>query len=172
MKTNLTKLPKSKMEIEFELDEQEFSRHINAALLHLKEHVKMDGFRQGHVPEAMVKEKVGQETLLMEAGDMAVKESYLKYVSDNNLEPIGEPEVQITKIAEGNPLLFKVTITVLPEINLPDYKEIVSKIIGQSAKNEVTVTDTEINDALSYLQKSRAKFSQVEREAEKKTYRS
>jgi hypothetical protein len=95
MKTNLKKLPKSQMEIKFELDEQEFQKHIDSALLHLKEHIKIDGFRKGHVPKEIVKERISQENLLMEAGDLAVKESYLKYIKENNLEPIGEPEIQI-----------------------------------------------------------------------------
>ena len=170
MKTNLKKLPKSQMEIEFELDEQEFQRHIDGALLHLKEHVKVDGFRKGHVPKEMVKEKVGQENLLMEAGDLAVRESYLKYIKENNLEPIGEPEVQILKIAEGNPLLFKATITILPEIALPDYKEIVSHIIRQSAENEISVDEKEVEDTLNYLQKSRAKFTAENRQAQNKDF--
>src|SRR3989344_4625799 len=96
------KLPKSQLEINFELNEQEFQKHVDHALLHLKEHVKIDGFRQGQVPLKMVKERVEQENLLMEAGDLAVKDTYLKYVAENKLEPIGEPDVQILKIAEGN----------------------------------------------------------------------
>ncbi|MEK7540814.1 MAG: trigger factor [Patescibacteria group bacterium] len=184
MKTNLKKLPKSQMEIGFELTAEEFQKHINHALLYLKEHVKIDGFRQGQAPLKMVKERIGQENLLMEAGDLAVKETYLKYIGENKLEPIGEPEVQILKIVptesrihdgetigtEGNPFLFKVVITILPEIQLPDYKDIASKIIRQSAKKEISVADAEIEDALNYLQKSRAKFSQIDKEAEKKDF--
>ncbi|MBI1866520.1 MAG: trigger factor [Candidatus Staskawiczbacteria bacterium] len=170
MKTNLKKLVKSQMEIEFELTAEEFGKHIDGALLHFKEHVKMDGFRQGHVPKEMVREKIGQENLLMEAGDMAVKESYLKFIQKNNLEPIGEPEVQILKIAEGNSLLFKVTITVLPEIILPDYKKIASNITIQLSEKEISVSDTEVENALNYLQKSRAKLSQKDKEAEVKDF--
>ncbi|MDO8739948.1 MAG: trigger factor [Candidatus Woesearchaeota archaeon] len=166
MKTNLKKLLKSQMEIEFELTSEEFQKHIDSALLHLKEHIKMDGFRKGHVPKEMVKEKVGQENLLMEAGDLAVRESYLKYIKENNLEPIGEPQIEILKIAEGNPLLFKATITVLPEISLPDYKEIASYI----KKGEITVDEKEVEDTLNYLQKSRVKFSQLDREAKNKDF--
>ncbi len=166
MKTTQKSLPKSQLEIDFDLDEQEFGKYIDEALLHLKEHIKKDGFRQGHVPKEMVQEIVGQENLLMEAGDIAVKKSYLKYVSDNSLEPIGEPEVQILKIAKDNNFLFKVTITVLPKITLPDYKEIISHIKSK----EISVTETEIEDALNYLQKSRAKFSQQDKEAEKKDF--
>lgn len=166
MKTSLKKLEQSQIEIEFELDEQEFGKHVDRALLHLKEHVKMDGFRQGQVPLQMVEKKVGQENLLMEAGDLAVKDSYAKFVHENNVEPIGEPEVQILKIAKGSPLVFTVKVAVLPEIDLPDYREIAAKIKG----SEISVIDQEIEDAINYLQKSRAKFSQVDRSAEKKDF--
>jgi len=166
MKTTQKKLEKSQIELEFELTAEEFQKHFDSAILHLKQHIKMDGFRQGHVPVEIAKEKIGQENLLMEAGDMAVRESYLKHIKENNLEPIGEPKIEILKISEGNPFLFKVTITVLPEIILPDYKEIVSHI----KLNEISVSEQEIEDAINYLQKSRAKLSQQDKEAEKKDF--
>ncbi len=166
MKTELKKLPKSQIEIDFELDEKEFEEYFKKALTHLKEHVKMDGFRAGQVPLEMVEKRVGAENVLMEAGDLAVKKSYAKFITENNLEPIGDPDVQIVKIAKGNPFLFKVTVSVLPEIELPDYKEIAKGIKG----NGVSVDDKEIQETLEYLQKSRAKFSQVDRAAQNKDF--
>lgn len=159
MRTEVKKLPKSEIEIEFELTAEEFQKHVEHAISHLKQHVKVDGFRQGHVPESIVKEKIGKENLLMEAGDHAVKHVYSNYIrqlaEENKLEPIGQPEIQILKIAEGNPLLFKAKITILSDIDLPDYKEIAKKIKGR----EISVSEDEIKDALNYLQKSRAKFT-------------
>lgn len=166
MKHTLKKLAKSEVEIEFELDAEEFSKYIEKALHHLKEHVKMDGFREGTVPLKMVEEKVGKENLLMEAGDLAVKESYQKFVKENNLEPVGNTQVQIIKIAKGSPFSFKVTVPVIPEIELPDYKEIASSIEGR----EISVEPQEIEDAINYLQKSRAKISQKEKTAENKDF--
>ncbi len=166
MKSNISKLEKSQIEIEFELSAEEFKTHIDAALLHLKGHVKMDGFRQGNVPLKMVEEKVGNENLLMEAGDLAVKKSYTAFVKEQNLKPIGQPEVQITKIAKGSPMLFKVKISVLPEVKLPDYKDIAGKVKSQ----ETTVDEKEIQETLEYLQKSRAKFSQKDGGAQDKDF--
>ncbi len=166
MKTEIKKLPKSELEINFELDEIEFVGFIDKALEHLKGHVKMDGFRKGHVPKEMVEKKVGQENLLMEAGDLAVKDAYTKFVIEQKLEPIGEPEVKITKIAKGSPLLFTAKVSVLPDIELPDYKKIVGEIKGL----EISVEPKEIDEALIYLQKSRAKFSQIDRAAENKDF--
>jgi trigger factor len=166
MKTEIKKLEKSQIEVNFELDEKEFQGYLEKALLHLKEHVKVDGFRKGQVPLKIVEEKVGQENVLMEAGDLAVKKSYSQFVKENDIEPIGDPDVQITKIAKGNPFLFKVTVSVLPEITLPDYK----KIAGTVKAQEISVDEKEIQDTIDYLQKSRAKFSQKDAPAQDKDF--
>ncbi|MEK7658777.1 MAG: trigger factor [Patescibacteria group bacterium] len=185
MKTEIKKLPKSEIEIEFELTAEEFQAHFEHAIEHLKHHVKVDGFRAGKAPASMVEEKIKPESLLMEAGDHAVKHVYTDYVVENKLEPIGEPDVQITKIVpiaeqsrirDGEAIgtkepvfIFKVKITVLPDIELPDYKEIASRIKTKPARSgfaagdaggEISVTEEEIQDALSYLQKTRAKFTE------------
>lgn len=166
MKKNQKKLDKSQLEIKFELTAEEFQKHVDHALLHLKEHVKVDGFRPGQAPAKMVEERVGKENLLMEAGDIAVRETYSKYIKENNLEPIGQPEVSIIKIAQGSPFVFKAKITVLPEVELPDYKEIAKNVKAK----EISVTEEEVQDALNYLQKTRAKFTLKNEPAEKKDF--
>jgi len=155
MKIDKKDLEKSQIEVTFELTSEEFIEHYGHALEHLKSHVKVDGFREGKAPASMVEEKLKPEALLMEAGDHAVKHVYTDYVRENKLEPVGDPEVQIIKIAKGSEFIFKVIITLLPEVELPDYKDIASKIKG----NDVSVTDQEVIDTLNYLQKSRAKFT-------------
>ena len=155
MKAEQRKLPKSQIEIEFELTAEEFQEHFKHALEHLKHHVKVDGFRAGKAPSSMVEDKIKPEALLMETGDHAVSHVYTDYIRENKLEPIGNPEVSIIKIAKGNPFIFKAKITVLPDVELPDYKEIASKI----KVKEISVKEEEVQDALNYLQKTRAKFT-------------
>jgi len=166
MKTSLKKLPKSQVEIEIEISAEEFNGYIDHALLHLQEHIKVDGFRQGQVPKKILEEKVGEENLLMEAGDLAVKDSYSKFVLENNIEPISKPEVQILKVAKGNPFSFKIKTTILPDIKLADYRKIASQI----KKKEISVSQEEIDDSLEYIRKSRAKFSQLDSPAQEKDF--
>ena len=186
MKATQIKLPKSQIEIEFELSEEEFKEHIEHALEHLKKHVKVDGFRPGQAPAKIVEERVGKENLLMEAGDIAIKEVYSKYIrqlaEENKLEPIGQPEVSIIKIVpiesrihdadkvgigtQGSPFIFKAKLTILPEIILPDYKKIAESV----KEKEISVQDHEIEDALNYLQKTRAKFSAQDKPAGNKDF--
>lgn len=155
MKTTQKKLDKSRVEITFELTSEEFLEHFEHALEHLKRHVNVDGFRPGQAPAKMVEDKIKPEALLMEAGDHAVQHVYSDYVLKNKLEPVGHPEVKIIKIAKGSPFVFTATITVLPEIELPDYKKIAGSVKGQ----DISVTEEEVQDSLNYLQKSRAKMS-------------
>jgi len=155
MKVEQKKLAKSQIELTFELTPEEFSEHTEHALEHLKSHVKIDGFRDGKAPAKMVEDKIKPELLLMEAGDHAVQHVYSQYVTENKIEAIGHPEVQIKKIAKGSEFIFTATITILPEVELPDYKEIAKAIKGK----EVTVTEEEIQDSLNYLRRSRAKMS-------------
>ena len=166
MKTEIKKLKNSELQISFEMPAEDFTKFVDKALEHLKGHVKMDGFRKGHVPKEIVEQKVGNEQLLMEAGDLAVKDAYTKFVLAEKLEPIGEPEVKITKIAKGSEFLFTVKVSVLPEIELPDYKKIVEEIKSL----EISVEPKEIDEALEYLQKSRAKFTAENRPAENKDF--
>jgi trigger factor len=155
MQVKSKKLPKSQIELTFELTAEEFEQHFSHALEHLKHHVKVDGFRPGQAPAKMVEEKLKPEMLLMEAGDHAVQHVYSDYVQENKLEPVGQPEVKILRIAKGNPFSFTATFTVLPEVELPDYKEIAKAIKGK----DVEVTEQEVQDSLSYLQKTRAKMT-------------
>lgn len=166
MKVTQKKLPKSQIELEFELTPEEFKEHTAHALEHLKHHVKVDGFRPGKAPSAMVEDKIKPESLLMEAGDHAVQHAYVEYIKESKLEPVGQPEVSIIKIAQGSPFVFKAVITVLPDVELPEYKEIAKKIKGK----EISVTEEEILDSINYMQKTRAKFTVKNGVAEKKDF--
>jgi trigger factor len=166
MKAEQKKLEKSQIEITFELTEEEFKHFIDHALDNFKKHVKVDGFRPGQAPNKLVQDKIKPESLLMEAGDIAVREIYAKYILENKLEPVGNPEVSIVKIAQGSPFEFKATITVLPDVELPDYKEIARAVKGK----DIAVAEEEIQDSINYLQKTRAKMSLKNGPAELKDF--
>jgi len=155
MEVKQKKLEKSQIEITFELTPEEFKEHMAHAVEHLKHHIKVDGFRPGKAPAKMVQDKIKPEALLMEAGDHAVQHVYVEYIKESKLEPVGNPEVSIVKIAQGSPFIFKAVITVLPDVELPDYKKIAATVKGK----DVSVTEEEVQDSINYLQKTRAKFT-------------
>jgi len=163
MKVDSKKLPKSEAEVSFEIPWEEFKPYVDKACSILGENVAVKGFRKGNVPQDILEKEVGQDKILAQAADLAVKDKYPQAVYKENIEPISSPEVNIIKLAQGNPFEFKVKVSVLPSIVLPDYKIIASKM----EKKQVSITDKDVEDALKWVQQSRAVFTPLEREAKK-----
>lgn len=141
MKTEIKKISGSQMEISFEVPVEELKPYLEKAVLHLGEEIVIEGFRKGKAPKEMVEAKVGKEHIFQHAAEDCVRESYLKAVKENNLEPLGQPEVSILKMAPENPLEFKAKFAVLGELALPDYKGIAAQI----KRKEIEVTQAEID---------------------------
>jgi trigger factor len=156
MKIDITKLPKSEIELKIEVPTEEWQEFLDRAAKELSKDLKVEGFRPGFVPLKLVEEKIGIAKILEEAAEDCVKKCYVKAILENNIEAIGQPEISILKLAKGNPFEFKARVAVMPEVKLPDYKKIASEI----KRNKILVEEKEIEETLSWLQKSRARFSQ------------
>src|SRR3989344_4459713 len=126
---NLKNLPDSKVEIEAEVPAEEFNLFFQQAVLAAQRDLVLPGFRKGMVPEKKVIEHLGNEHLLLEAAELAISKHWQKIVEEADIEPIGKPDVAITKIAQGNQLGFKMTVSILQKFELPDYRAIVKNII-------------------------------------------
>jgi trigger factor len=141
MKTTIQKLPKSQLEIKFEVSAEELKPFLEKAVLHLGDEVQIEGFRKGKAPKEVIEGKLGKEAIFQHATEDCIRESYVQAIKENNLEPLGQPDIEILKIAPDNPLEFKARIYTIPEINLPDYKGVVSQI----KRKEIEVTKEEID---------------------------
>ncbi|MDD5252157.1 MAG: trigger factor [Patescibacteria group bacterium] len=163
MNINVKKLPKSVVEIEIEVTPEEAQPHLERAATHLSEHKPLAGFRAGHVPFDVAKQRYGEMALLEEALPDIVRKTYVQAVKDNGLKPFGEPSIDVTKLAPGNPIAYKATITVVPAIiRLADWKKIKIKMKPKP------VTDKDVEKALEELQRMRTTEAAVDREARDK----
>jgi len=140
METTVQKLNSSQIELKIEIPAEEFKSFMEKAVLNLGQDIEVEGFRKGKAPKEVIEKKTGQEKILQTAAQECIRENYIKAIKEQNLEPLGQPEIEILKLAPGNSFEFKAKISILPEIKLPDYK----KIASQVKKREVKVTDEEI----------------------------
>jgi trigger factor len=154
MKVFIQKIPKSKVELKIEVPAKDFDKFLEKATFDLGKDLEIKGFRKGKAPREIIEKEIGQEIILREAAKLAIKENYLKAILENEIEAIDQPEIEILKLAPKNPLEFKARVSVLPKIELPDYKKIASKV----KKRKVSVEEKEVKETLDWLQKSRAKF--------------
>lgn len=121
-------LPNSEIEITGEISADIFGSYRNEAIKELANEVKIDGFRDGKVPEDVLIKHIGDEAVLHRMALLALKKEYPKIINEHKIKAIGRPEIAITKMAKDNPLGFKIHLFVLPEIKLPDYKAIAKTV--------------------------------------------
>jgi len=136
----VTKLPKSKVEIAVEVPAEEFAIFFDKALAEIANEAEISGFRKGAAPKEMVKNRTGAAKIMDRAASLAIEATFPAAIIENKLEPLGYPEVSITKLAEGNPLEYKAVVAVYPHAELPDYKQIAAGF----KLEEVKVTDEDI----------------------------
>ncbi|MBI2121811.1 MAG: trigger factor [Candidatus Sungbacteria bacterium] len=172
MKHTFSQLPKSEIEIAVTIPFSEFEPFFKKAAKLFSEEIEIPGFRKGHAPEQMVRERAGEMQIWERAADLAVRDTYIKILADlrekesaggREFSPIGKPEVMVTKLAPGNDLEYKVKFAVLPEVKLPDYKSTAAKV--KKGRKEVSVSEEEIAKSLEWLQNSRATLIIVDRPA-------
>lgn len=151
----INKLPNSLVEIKGEIESVEFEGYRAAALKKLGENVEIDGFRKGHVPVNVLESKLSEIAVLEEMAQLALSKNYAKIISENKIDAIGYPKINITKLAKGNPLGFTITVATLPEIKLPDYATLAKKANGKT--EDVKVTDEEFEAIIKQAKIIRAK---------------
>lgn len=155
------KLPKSLVEIKAELPWEEFEAYHGQAVADLAKELRLEGFRPGHVPPRVAEKYLSEEKVLVEMANRAIRDCYIKAVQEQNLQIIGEPKVEILKLAKANPFEFRIEVSLLPEIELPNYKE----IAGTVERKAVAVEDKEVEDTINWLRESRKTSDGALREA-------
>lgn len=150
----VNKKEKSIVEISGEIEVSDFEVSRAEAERKLGEHIEIDGFRKGKAPKDMVVKKLGDQIILEEMAQITLSKAYPKILMDNKIDAIGYPQINITKLAKGNPLGFSILTAVIPEINLPDYKSIAKK--SNEKEEKAVLTDEEFETFLKQIKRAKA----------------
>jgi len=156
MKYTISEQPNSKIEIKIELDKNDLLPFKEKALKDFSLKIKVDGYREGKAPLEIVESKIPPLELSEKTASLAIEEIYPKIILQEKINAIGYPEVNISKLVPNQEIEFKVIVSVLKEIILPDYKNI-AKEEKKNKKTEVTVSDKEVEDTLNWIYLTRNK---------------
>jgi len=170
MKTEIKKLENAQIEITVVLPHKDLEKQRDTVTKEALKNVEVDGFRKGQVPEEMALKKINPMKILEEMAQQAISSVYMDIITTEEIKAIGQPEIMITKIAEGSDLEFKITTAVLPEVTLPDYKSI-SKVENKKEYSE-EVDEEELKSALLNLRKMRAQQEEAKNLTEGQTPKS
>ncbi|MGI6637062.1 MAG: trigger factor [Minisyncoccales bacterium] len=161
MNYKITDKSESSKEIEITVPLEDMQNYLEQAAVNLKLEIK--GFRPGKAPLKIVQDAVGEEKLWHEAVHLAINETYFKAINETNMEAISSPQIEIDEIKINQPLTYKASVAIIPELSLPDYKKIAKETF--SDKKDVEIETKEIDEAINMIQKSRAKAVRVLRES-------
>lgn len=165
MDVTVKKLPQAKVEMVISLPWEEWKGEIAHAAEELGKQVKVAGFRPGKVPRDVIEKRFGKEALLLEAAEHVVSHSYSRALNQQHIDAIGQPEVRLGKMTEGEAFEYTVVTAVMPEVVLGKWQDQVKKINATFAKKTITVEDKEVTDELERLAAMRAALVTVNREA-------
>ncbi|MFH1367066.1 MAG: trigger factor [Patescibacteria group bacterium] len=161
MKVEVKKLPKSQAEMTIEVSVFELQPFLTNTAGQMSKEMNFPGFRPGKAPYDMVKEKVGEAAIYQEAAEDVIRKTYPKAVIEQNLPAVGQPNITLEKLAPGNPMVYKAQVSLLPNIELGDYKK------PKAKRKAIKVEQKEIDKAIKDLQKMYGKEIRVERNAAK-----
>ena len=150
--------PGSKMVLEIEVPPADVDRHFATAYRHVAERTKVPGFRPGKAPRHVIDRFVGRASVVAEALDHLVGDSYEAALTQTDLVPIDRPEVDIdpADISEGKPVTFRATVPVRPDVELGAYT-------GYSFGLEVPeVTSEQVSQVIEELREQQATLRPVD----------
>ncbi len=158
MKITTEDMPDRQIGLVIELEEAEIEDHKQRAYRRLVQRYVIPGFRKGKTPRAILERHIGTETLLQDDMEGLLERSVADAVEKQELEPIAPP--QVTDVESINPVRFRATISLRPEVELGDYESL------RVDWEEPEVTDEQIEDVLTNLRRQGSPWEPVERDVQ------
>jgi trigger factor len=158
MRATTTTLENNRVKIVVEVDEPEMDQAIDTAATKLSKQVTIKGFRKGKVPKNVLMAHIGGPTALRsEAIRDAIPDFYAHAVADTMIDPISQPDINITAGEEEGELVFEADVEVRPEVYLSGQNELRVTIPSP------VVTDQEVNAQIDRFRETDATLQDVDR---------
>jgi trigger factor len=150
-----TKKDGIKREISVEIPAAEVARETELQIQRYQKSARLPGFRAGHVPASIIKQRFG-DGLKNDVAEALIPKYFRREAEKQGLIPISQPRVTDLHIHDGEPLTFKASFEVLPEIQVEGYKDL------RADKPEIAVTDEEVEQSLTGVREQHATYTTVE----------
>ena len=159
MQSAVETLSPTRVRLTVDVPFEELKAELDSAYKKIGAQVRVQGFRPGKVPPRILDQRVGRGVVLEEAVQEALPRLYSEAVTDTGVAPVGRPEVDVTKLDDGQSLTFTAEVDVRPEFELPAFDSLSVTV------DEVSVSDEDVSQQIDELRERFAKLNPVERAA-------
>jgi trigger factor len=160
VKTIVAPLEGNKVKLSVEVDEDEFDKAISDAYRKIAREVRIPGFRPGKAPRKVLEKRLGLQVGREQALNDALPEYYAQAVTDNDVDVIDAPHIDITSGQEDGPVAFDAVVEVRPVVQVPGYGGLRVEIPRPE------VTDDEVDEQIDRMRQVQATFADVDRPAQ------
>ena len=123
---------------------EKVNKALDQAFKKVVKQINVPGFRKGKVPRPIFEQRFGVEALYQDAVDILLPEAYGEAIEETKINPVAQPEINVTQIEKGKDFEFEATVTVEPEVKLGDYKGL------EIEKQDSELTDKDLQDAIDH----------------------
>jgi trigger factor len=149
LKSTVEQLSPTRVRINVEVPFDELKPNFDRAYRKLAQQIRVPGFRPGKAPARVIESRIGRAPILDEVVQEAIPTKYLEAVTTSEVRAIGQPNIEVTKIEDGDLVAFTAEVDVRPEITVPVFGELSVTV------DDVELTDAEVDEQLDEL---RARF--------------
>ncbi len=158
MKHTVEKISPSRVKLVADVEKELWANAQEKAFKKTASKVSVPGFRPGKAPRKLVEERINQEAVWNEAIDEVLTPVFATLITEEKLQPMYRPSVNVTKLSKDE-LELVYTIVLVPEVTLGEYKGL------KATKVAPKVTDEEVKDAIDSLLKNNAELVLADRPA-------
>lgn len=157
--STVEKLSGLKRRVEVEVAADKVTAAYGQRVNKVAQSAKIDGFRQGKVPQKVIEQRFGKN-ILLEVAEELMREHFISAVEEHKLRIAGNPQIIPREIKQGAPLQYSIEFEVYPEIELADLSQV------NMTRERVELTEQDIDNMLDVLRKQQAEWVAVERAAQ------
>jgi trigger factor len=155
MQTTVENTEQHTVKLTIEIPPAEYSKELDATYRSIANQVKIPGFRKGKVPRRIIDAQIGRDVVRDEFLEHAVPQYYRKAVSEKDLAPIADPEIDLEGFTDDSPLVFTATVEVRPRLELSE-----SDYVGlEVARPASEVLESDID---GWIERLRERFAELE----------
>jgi len=156
MEHTVEKISGNKVKISFNVPAADFDQAIEKAYLKLRGQISVSGFRKGKAPRKLIERMYGAGVFYEDAMDLLFPDAYMTAVKENDLKPVGRPELdKVEQMEAGKDLVFSCDVFVVPDVKLGEYKGV------EVSKKTRKVTDEEVDARIEQERKRVARSVDV-----------
>ena len=165
MKSTVETLEPTKVRLTVEIPVEELKSEMDKAYKSIANQVSIPGFRKGHVPARIIDQRFGRAAVIEQVVNEVLPGQYSAAVSENELRPMSQPEVEVTEIPSTTgeltgQLVFTAQVDVVPAFDIPEYgKDTVIEV------DPVEFTDEDVQEELDALRGRFASLKTIKRQA-------